>query len=117
MVQYKTELVVLPDLPEKAGRKARLAYEVATRVVDLMNMNGDPSSFWTAGLAIRHHGGKGNDATIYLVRGSIADDSYSFKSGSEVLEAVEHEISLVSCVESVTVRACPMYFGTFVPED
>jgi len=117
MVQYKTELVVLPDIPAKAGRKARLSYEVAERIVDLMNMCGDPSRFWTASLYIRHHGGKEKDAMVYLTRGSISDNEYEFKKGSEILEAVEREISLVSCVESVTVTACPVYFGTFVPED
>lgn len=117
MVQYKTEVVVLPDLPAKAGRKARLAYEVATRIVDLMNMNGDPSNFITASLYIRHHGGKLTDVDIKLTRINLVDNTYSFKSGSEVLEAVEHKISLVNCVESVQVIALPIAFGTFVPED
>jgi len=107
---FNKNRVELPELPAVAGKKLRLAHEVAGRIVETMNRN-RPSYCDNAWLEVTHHGTARTDVHLYLTDGP---DSY--KSGSKIVEAVAQALSGISCIRSVSIFGLSVTsIGRFAP--
>ena len=101
--------VSYPVLPSRPSAKERLAGEVASRIIDYMNMN-SPDTYHKAYFTVRHHGDRMKECSIFVAEGKIGEP-YAYKSGSKVAEAVLDKLSGVSRIDSVTVYVSPTVVG------
>lgn len=100
---FNKNKVSLPELPVTGvSPKQKLAHEVASCIVAMMNRN-DPAHFHKAFFNVKHHGNKLKSCTVYVAEGMLGEARY--KSGSKVCEAVLAELSRLSKIDGVTVIA------------
>lgn len=100
---FNNNKVTLPALPATgASAKEKLAHEIASCIVAMMNRN-DPAQFHKAFFNVKHHGDKLKSCTVYVAEGMLGETHY--KSGSKVCEAVLAELSRLSKIDGVTVIA------------
>lgn len=93
--------VTLPELPGKPTRKEALAHEVAARIVEHMNRN-QPRWLRTMFVGVHHHEVR-TDGKIISVAEKLPDESWAYKSGSKVVEAVLEVLSGYTKINTVRI--------------
>ena len=94
--------VTLPELPLNPGKKLRLAYEVAERIIAIMNIN-HPANMPLACIVITHHENQSKRYQIYLATGGFTREKRIYNDGKLILESVIEKLSNISCINSVSI--------------
>ena len=114
---FNQNKVSVPSLPtDGASVKERLAHEIASCIIGMMNRN-DPAQMGQVWLSVVHHGNKEKQFEITVAEGFSHDHTRQYKSGSKVFESVLAELSKVSKIDRVSIQTSPLLFvGVFSPD-
>ena len=114
---FNKNKVTLPALPTTgASAKEKLAHEIATCIIAMMNRNG-PEQMGQAWLSVVHHGNKEKQVSVTVAEGFSHDHTRRYTSGSKVFESVLEELSKVSKIDRVSIQVSPLLFvGVFSPD-